>query len=431
MAVSGGADSVALLHLFHRLAGDFPLFLTVAHLDHGMREESLHDADFVRALCGDLQLPLVSSRIDVPALARLRSRGAEEAAREARREFLLRIAADQDCQVIALGHHRNDQAETVLHRLLRGTGLSGLAAMQWCNGPFIRPFLDFSRDQIQHYLAAEGLSWVEDASNRDPAYTRNRIRHEVLPLLCQFNPRVEEHLARLSRRVAEEEDFWRIEVEQALEQVSRQGHAGPVLERQALLQLHPALRARVLRHVLLLVRGDLLGIAASHLGAVEQLLQAERPQAARDLPGVWVARRYDQLVFRTEPPAEPEPFEIVVHGPGRYRLPGGGCLEVGLCAAPSGEGAFAVEFDSGKVSFPLRIRSPQPGDRIRLGGMVGRKRLKKLFIEERMDHEARRRAVLVEADEIIWAVGLRRCAERRPAGPRCRVLRLVFNNPES
>src|SRR5690606_23896946 len=146
-ALSGGGDSVALLHLLRELAPEYPFSLYAAHLDHAMRPESRRDADFTIQLCSELAIPLTVERIEVRALAEARRKGLEETAREERREFLRRTAALRGCRVIALGHHRGDQAETFLHRLVRGTALPGLAAMQPRSGPFIRPLLSVPRQE--------------------------------------------------------------------------------------------------------------------------------------------------------------------------------------------------------------------------------------------------------------------------------------------
>jgi tRNA(Ile)-lysidine synthase len=423
VAVSGGADSVALLHLLHSVAPEFPLSLHAAHLDHAMRPESTLDAGFVRRLCAKLGVPLTMERIAVPALARQRRCGLEEAARDARREFLLATADRGGCARIALGHHRGDQAETVLHRLLRGAGPTGLAGMRPQSGPFIRPLLAFSRAQILAYLAEQELEFVEDGSNLDPSFTRNRIRHQLLPLLATFNPQIEAQLARLGRRFALEEEYWEAEARRRLEELSTSAVDGLRLDCAGLLALHPALRARLLRLALREVRGDLRGIAEAHVAAVEGLLLGRRPQAETHLPGAWAARRYGELWLRRLRPAPPEPLALAVAGPGVFRLADGGTLRVELLDAPQGEGRLAVEFDAAQVSFPLEVRTPRPGDRFRPDGAPGGRKLKELLIDARVEREARLRLPLLAAgDDILWVIGLRRAAGRQPA-PGARVLR--------
>lgn len=430
VALSGGADSVALLHLLHALAPTFPLTVLAAHLDHGMRLESSADADFVRSLCARLGVVLVEGRVDVPALAEERRRGLEETARDARRQFLRQAAAQHGCAAIALGHHRDDQAETVLFRLLRGSALSGLAAMRPRSAPFIRPLLFFSRRQIREFLAGRRLPFVEDASNRDLTFTRNRIRHQLLPLLRDFNPRIEEHLTRFSSRLALEENYWEFEERRLLVELCRFGESEVWLERGALLALHPAVRLRLLRRTLLSVRGDLLGVAACHLEAIESMLLAARPQAELHLPGAWAGRRYEQLWLRSAAPEASPPFLFTIDGPGVYPLPGGGELQVVLAGAALGEDQRTVEFDAARVSFPLTLRSPHPGDRFRPAGTGGSKKLKDFLIDTKVPRERRQCLPLVAETEVLWVVGMRRCAGREPAPASGPVLRLVARLPE-
>ncbi|ABA88247.1 tRNA(Ile) lysidine-34 synthase, putative [Syntrophotalea carbinolica DSM 2380] len=425
VGLSGGADSMVLLDVLLHVADSLQLAILAAHLDHGMRPESADDAAFVARFCRRRDVPLTVGHRDVPALARQHKQGLEEAAREARREFLQQTARVEGCRFIALGHHRNDQVETFLHRLLRGSGLSGLAGMRLRSGPFIRPLLSFSRQDILAYLDDHQIPHVEDASNADTVFTRNRLRHELLPRLRDFNPRIEEHLARLSRRIAVEEDYWTEQVDAYLESSCEEGDDGLWLSRQGLTGLHPALRSRVLRGALLRLRGDLRGIGAKHLASLDDLLDAPRSEAEAHLPGVWAARRYERLWLRTAPPPDPTDFAVVVPGPGVYDLPGGGRLSVSLNQGCLGEDRWATEFDADKVPFPLLVRPFRKGDRFYPCGAPGHRKLKDFFIDAKIDREIRRSWPLVVADEILWLPGLRRGHGRWPQTVGGRVLRLV------
>jgi tRNA(Ile)-lysidine synthase len=410
VALSGGPDSVALLHLLVGASRRLNLELHAAHLDHALRDESREDARFVAGLCSSLGIPLVVERRDVASLARLHRQGFEEAARDQRRRFLLDTARKLGCAAIALGHHRGDQAETVLHRLLRGAGPAGLAAMRPRNGLFIRPLLSFSRKQIVTFLAEQGHAFVEDASNRERRFTRNRIRMDLLPLLREFNPRVEEHLAGLARRLAEDEDFWNVEAAGALAGLRQAGDREVWLDRPRLLALHPALRSRVLRMALGEVRGHLDGLAAVHFLALENLLRNGPVQGEIHLPSAWAARRYQRLWLRAAPPDESPPFVQVVDGPATVLLPDGRRLLFGLTERPRGEHSGAVEFAARQAAFPLTVRTFRPGDRFHPLGAPGGKKLKDFFIDQKVEREARASLPLVDAGEILWVVGMRRCA---------------------
>jgi tRNA(Ile)-lysidine synthase len=425
VALSGGGDSVALLHLLLQMAPHFSLQVQGAHLDHGIRAESDRDVDFVQQLCREWRVPLTVERLDVPRLAGERGQGLEEAGHELRREFLQRTAGDLGCHYVALGHHRGDQAETLLMRLVRGSGLTGLAAMRPLNGSIIRPLLDFSRKQIEEYLAAIGQDFLQDASNEDLYYTRNRLRHRVLPELMGLNPRLEENLTVLSQRIALEEGFWQQEVKEALDTVRTLDDGELWLDRLALLDLHPALRARVLRQALLEVRGDLRGIGAVHIEDLEKLLEGDAPQAEAHLPAAWVGRRYERLWLRVAPPAVATPFAIEVRGPGEVRLPDGRRMLFSLEALPQGETATAVEFPAQAVAFPLTVRSFRPGDRFHPCGAPGSRKLKKFFIDAKIDREMRASVPLLEGSQILWLVGLARCQQWLCAEAEGPVLRVV------
>jgi tRNA(Ile)-lysidine synthase len=426
VAVSGGADSVALLHLLHRLAPTFPLTLWVAHLDHALRPESGEDLLFVKRLCERFALPFVSCREPVAEMAEQRGIGLEEAGRDARRSFLEQTAAGLDCRWIALGHHRGDQAETVVHRLLRGSALSGLAGMRLKNGPFIRPLLSFSRQQLVDYLDRQGLSHVQDKSNDDFAYTRNRIRHQVLPVLQSLNPAVEEHLAQLALRIESEEDYWAGEEVRVLETLVRRRADGLWLDCESLAAVHPALRIRVIRRALGEVRGSLAGLGRLHLEAVANLLGGLRPQGEVHLPGAWVGRRYRQLWLRRFPPVIGEPYSLAIPGPGSYPLPGGAELAVSLVGTGAGEDRWTVEFDASLLRFPLTVRTFAKGDRFHPSGAAGGKKLKDFLIDGKIPREQRRSLPLVVGETILWVAGVRRCHGLRPVSGGAAVVRMVL-----
>lgn len=431
VGLSGGGDSVALLRLLLEVAGGYPLQLRAAHLDHGLRPESAQDARWVEDLCASLQVPLTLERLDVAAMARAAGCGLEEAGRWARREMLARVAQRQGCDAVALGHQRGDQAETVLHRLLRGTSISGLAAMRHRQGLFIRPLLDWPRQALERYLRDCGQDYLQDASNRDPAFTRNRLRHQVLPLLGQFNPRLEQHLAALARRAAEEEDCWRLQVTAALKILRLPAQGELRLARPGLAQLPPALGRRVLRQALGEVRGQTAGLDAGHLEDLLALVAGGAAQAELHLPQCWAGLRFEVLVLRTSPPPPQASPRLQVAGPGDYLLPDGRILRFERLATARGESPDAVEYDLHSVKFPLHVRGFEPGDRIRLAGLGGRKKLKELFSEARIEQEQRRCWPLLIGSEVLWVVGLRRCAGYCPQTPVGGVLRVTVLNGDS
>ena len=427
-AVSGGSDSLALLEILRQLARIWPFELTAAHLDHGLRGDSVADADFVAVCCARLGVGLETARIEVRERASELPGGLEAAARTIRRTFLRQVAERLGCRVIALGHQRDDQAETVLERLLRGSGATGLAAMRPQSGPFVRPLLECSRQQLCEFLQSQGLAWREDVSNSDPAFTRNRIRGQLLPLLATFNPRIGERLAGLSTRLALEEDFWAAQLERCEAELVRPLGDGLELAVSALAVLHPALRDRLLLRLLARVRGMRQGLLAVHVAAAVGLLESGGPQREVHLPGLRVLRRYDRLEIRSRPVATADAYVLTVTSPGRYPLPGDLVLEVSLHEAAGPQDPWTAEFAADRVAWPLVVRNPRPGDRIALPG-GGRQRLKELLRAARLSREQRSFVPLVVADEVLWVAGLRRAPGRLPK-PGGTVLRLTLRGAD-
>lgn len=427
VAVSGGVDSVALLHLLMRLFRDSKIAVEAAHLDHGIRPTSREDASFVADLCQRWECCLHTSACDVPQLAADSGVSLEMAGRQARRDFLARLADQTGADPVALAHHRNDQVETFLMRLARGSGLSGLAAMRSHTGRWWRPLLTVSRAEILAYARQHQLNWVEDASNRDLSFLRNRIRHQLIPQLEGLNPCSLDNISTTIAQVQREEDYWQQLVSRVFHTVGQQQDGELWLSRTALLDQHPALRLRFYREALRRCRGHLQGIAEVHLQAIEGLLSGATVQAQLDLPAAWVARRYERLWFRTDPPAVPEPFDLDLPVPGRLTLPDGGSLVVSLQARPQGESFQVAEFSSDLLGESLRVRTWLPGDRLAPAGMAGRKRLKELFAELRLSHEERAQVpLLVAGDRVLWVVGLRRSRLALATASDTGVLRLEF-----
>ena len=410
VGVSGGSDSVALLHLLHALASDWRLSLQTAHLDHALRDRSAEDADWVASLSRQLEVPSLCERIDVAKLARQRGQGIEEAARYARHRFLGQLSEQYPGSVIALGHHRGDQAETVLHRLLRGSGGPGLRAMEYRRQRLIRPLLGLRREQLENYLVGIGQEWLADPTNNDLRFTRNRIRHQLIPQLQTFNPQIETALCRLAERFAHDEDYWEELLDEEFHALVRCADSRCSLSLEALLRRHPAVRLRLYRRLLREVRGSLQGISSQHLQAIEKLVLAERPQASLDLPGAWVARRYSELLFASKPLPVAESFWLKIAGPGTFFLPGGGKLKVQCGPATAAETPHRVEFAADQVGFPFVLRSVLSGDRFRPSGTGGTKKLKDYFIDTKSTLEERAAALVLEGSEILWLVGIRRCA---------------------
>lgn len=430
VAVSGGVDSVVLLHTLCQLRDRYDINLRVAHLNHQIRLESADDAEFVRRLCALWQVPCHIASVAVPVLARKHRQSLEMAGRHARRELFLDLAATHECSLVALAHHRDDQVETFMMRLVRGSGQAGLAAMARCEGVWWRPLLECTRAQVLAYARQQKLEWVEDSSNRDPVYLRNRMRHQVLPLLRELNPAFDERTEGLISQLRVDEDFWQQQVGAQFDSLVLSEKDGLRLDRARLLDLHPALRMRVIREALLRVRGGLTGIEGCHLVAVAGLLVGQRSQAQLDLPGCWVARRYETLWLREFAPHQSPDYNKTLSLPGRIELPGGQWLQSSFAEESRGESPQAVELDISGLRLPLSVRSWQPGDRFQPLGMAGTKKVKNFLGDAKVEFEERQRVVvLADADKILWLVGLRRSVHAVASSDCRRILRLELFSP--
>lgn len=418
-AVSGGADSAALLEVLCRLAPGRKWVLSAAHLNHGLRgEEADRDEAFVRSLADRMLVPLTCRRLEQGALRDRGGKSLEEAARDARYGFLREAAASSGASRIALGHNRGDQAETVLMNVVRGTGLDGLKGMLPIrDGLFVRPLLYASRREISEFLEREGLPFREDTTNRDQRFFRNRLRRDLLPhLSSRYNLRVEEGLARLADIARRENEFLEETVRGVLERLvpARTGSRIEV-PLDGLAGLHEAVRFRVVKELLdALAPGRRVGYG--HAESVLALAAGDRPQGVLHLPGgVTAVREYGRLILLTRVP-EAAGYEYAVAVPGRIAIPEAGCrLHVSLAEPPweKGTGRVAL-FDADRLAFPLTVRAARPGDRIRPLGLGGTKKLQDVFTDGKIPR-SRRSVVPVLEDRggILWVAGVCR-GDRAP-----------------
>lgn len=429
VAVSGGADSVALLDLLTQLDAE-QLNLVVAHLNHGLRgAESDGDENFVAALAEGYGLTFVAKRVDVAAFAAKERLSLEDAGRKARYAFFDESARAHGATSIALAHHQDDQAETVLIRLLRGSGGSGLSAMASSAQKLRRPLLQVSRAEIERYLKLRGITWRTDATNADTAILRNSIRHELIPLLRRYNPKVSQRLAATAEILASDEELLEQLTSAAYQRLADCHGAAIAFSTEPLLREPRALRLRLYRRALQELRGDLMRIGTAHLEAIDRLAASTRPNARAKLPGAcFVSRCYDTLNFaRSDLPAGVA-WEHVVAGEGEHPLPRGGRLTVQRIPRPhqpETASRLVAYLSPEAAPFPWLLRSFAPGDRFIPLGMTGAQKIKDLFINEKIPPLMRSRIpLLVSGGEIIWVPGVRMGEKARITAATGAVLRV-------
>jgi tRNA(Ile)-lysidine synthase len=421
-AVSGGSDSVALLYLLWRLAASWRLRLHVLHVDHQLRPGSARDGQFVLDLSARLGVPA-----EVVAVAVSPTGSPEAAARAARYRALQEHADLIGAHRIAVAHTADDQAETVLMRLLEGTGVRGLAGIPPTRGRIIRPLLAERRHALRALLVAAGIDWIEDPSNEDRALLRNRVRGELLPALAAgYNPEIVEALVRAARLARQAVDAIEGMAARELGRLACPGAGELVLPLPDLRALPPELSAEVLRQGAARLGSHAPLRAWAHRG-LARALAAPAPRRAFGLGGVTIEVSVGRLRLSRGPAARMGSRDVPV--PGRVLLPEAGLVltsEIG-----SGEGAtpprdrWRVAFDADALPGPLIVRGRRPGDRMTPFGAAGERRLKGLMIDARVPRWERERVPIVQAGpEIAWVGGVRRgVVAPLTAGTR-RVLRL-------
>ncbi|MFL6417471.1 MAG: tRNA lysidine(34) synthetase TilS [Bryobacteraceae bacterium] len=419
LAVSGGADSVFLFHTFRALVSPFQLALTVLHVNHQLRGEESHaDEEFVRALASEFGIPF-HSLPGRPGPGNL-----EQEARNTRRRLLEQARIRFGLNKVALGHTRTDQAETVLYRLLRGSGLSGLAAIAPTRGPMIRPLLALNRTEIRNALSEAGLTWREDSSNENQRFVRNRLRLSTLPRLARtYNPNLEDALAGTAELSRVEEEYWAGEIACLYGRIATTTALGPTIDVKTLAECHLAVRRRVIRHAIARAKGSLRSIDRRHVEAILQIVESKHGHDRVNIPGVDAIRSFDRLLLapperlrqerdytlrlalgmRYELPFEAGAMELTID-----RQPSPFCATVGDGSHCKGEQAF-LDCDAIRLAAStgdLAVRNWQPGDKLQQIGQGSAVKIKTLFQEHRISLWRRKHwPVIVAAKEIVWVRG--------------------------
>ena len=430
IGVSGGPDSVALFHVLLTLASRFSLRIGVAHLDHCLRQnDSDKDAEFVASLAARFDIPCYIHKANVRKYQLEKKLSLEEAARRVRHTFLNRVAGKNSFNKIALGHHFDDNAELVLMNLFRGSGplgISGIPPVR--DGKFIRPLIQSNRSEIIAFLDKNGLKYISDASNRDTRFLRNRIRHDLIPLLkTSYNPKISQSLNRLASVIRSEEEWIEDVIYPLFKKAAINIQDGQIaLSVSILNQIHVAAQRRIIRKAIAITKGNLRRINFAHIDSVTNLLDRGPEYGALDLPDrIRIQRKRDVLLFSREKNtmrhsditsgrAEIFTFEYIIAKPeslfikeisahinftemGIENLPD-------LCHAGQNTGFF----DRDALSFPLVLRNFRHGDRFTPLGMTGTQKIKNFFINKKVPRKERARCpILLFQGKIIWVAGYR------------------------
>ena len=436
VAVSGGADSVCLLHIFLELFPDAAP--AVLHIDHGLRgEESRADAEFVRALAAKHGLRFHEKKAQLNS-----SKNLEEAGRHARREFFSEFLADGRLDRIALGHTRDDQAETVLYRLLRGAGTAGLSAIRpVTHDGIVRPLIETTRAEVESYLKDRGIPWRDDSTNLDRSFARNRIRHGLLPALERdFNPAVRDALARTARLSLEDEEYFASEIGPLAAKLMKWEDDAAIFECSRLTTLPPALRRRLVRYAIEVVKGDLRSIDFHHVENTLALAEASQGSGRLQIPGVDVFRSFEWLRLgrpranglegrNYQFPIEP-PIEIVIPG-----------AQIGLHVEILAPGTPNIssqreyngsvsDLDWDKTQGRLEVRNWRPGDQYRRVGHKAPEKIKNFFQDARIPLWKRRSwPIMTDGNVVLWAEQFGPAAEFAATEASRKILRIRVTLP--
>lgn len=406
LGISGGPDSMTLLHLFIKLREEWGIKLAAAHLNHGLRPEAEWEMDYLQSYCAAHKIDFYTRFVDVDEYARRAKKSVEEAGRDLRYQFFEDISLQFDCTKLATAHHKDDRAETVLMHLLRGSGIKGLRSIMPVSGFIIRPLLSVSKSDILTYLKGESIHYFIDDSNSDRKYFRNRVRLELLPLLQDYNPQIIAGLNQLAD-IAEAEDHVLEEETDALwEQLIISVQCGKiVLNNRKLLTLMLGHKRRIVLKAL----SEMQGPSGWSLNDIDYVLDlASKPGSAKhiNLPkGVLVSKQYEKLIFSNHRP-EPRPFIYEVTIPGKVKV-----IETGelfsFTIIPAGDlqsAAGETYFDFDKLELPLFLRSRKDGDRFEPSNMGGSKKLKDFFVDIKLPVVERDKVPILASQHRIYAL---------------------------
>jgi tRNA(Ile)-lysidine synthase len=409
VGVSGGSDSIGLLQILTELE-DYRLKLIVAHLNHRTRgEESNRDAAYVREFADKLGLPFELREIDVIEFKAHANLSLEEAARELRYEFLREVLNEHNADKIATAHTLDDQAETVLMRFIRGSGLLGLSGIPPVNGNIIRPLIEVTKSDVENYLRSKDIRWMADSSNKENVFLRNRIRNELIPHLITYNPNVKETLARTGYVARVEEDYIKTEANNHFDRLFYSLKDGELVGNLAYYGVLPeAMKYGLLRLAVEKLKGDLKKISLNHIVSISELLASQEPSGELNLPGgIVVAKGYGLFLLAKEALFGCG-FRYSVDSTGFYQFPHAE-FEMQFERVNSLKSdKYLACFDPKSIEFPIEVRNFKNGDRFVPYGMNEFKKLKNYFIDEKIPRFLRHRIpIFLCKDEIMWIGGMR------------------------
>ncbi|NLZ54062.1 MAG: tRNA lysidine(34) synthetase TilS [Thermoanaerobacteraceae bacterium] len=415
VGVSGGPDSVCLLHLFNKFRDNLGIFLYVAHLDHMFRgKESEEDAHFVKALCQKWDIPFFSEKIDVPKFATKFGLSPEDAARRVRYDFFRRVKEQINAQKIATGHNQNDHEETILMNILRGTGLDGLMGIDAVRGSYIRPLIEIPRNEIEKHLEQEDIPFRIDATNLTTDYFRNSLRLELIPLIREkYCPHLGQSLRRLSEIARRDLTFMEEATEKAGVHVIRRESGKVIIDVKRFSEQHEAIKYRLVRTAVEILSGNVKDFEIRHTKLLADFIEKALPGSMVDLPkNLQGIKEYDVFILSKVSFDEIPDYSYMLSVPGQITIKEIG-VSIKAYIRPKDKIKITTDtniayLDYDKIDSNLIIRSRRTGDRFKPLGGIGFKKLKNFFIDEKVPRRKRNQVPIVEANgKIVWVGGMR------------------------
>lgn len=417
IGLSGGADSMALLHILLDYKEQIDFNIHIGHVNHGVRGEAArHDQNFVKDQAARLDLPFHTVDVDMVQYGLDKGITAEEAGRELRYGFFREIIRDLPQGKIAVAHNRNDQAETLLMRIMRGTGIDGLKGMEFISGDIIRPILGTSREDIEKYIEEKNIEIVTDATNFQTIYNRNKVRLELIPYIEEnFNPNIVDTLWRLSEISAVDSDFLNTYVKSVYKELLlKEDKDSCVLKLEGILKEHLSIKQRLIRNAILHINGSLQGITEAQISnAIELIRSGDTGKEIHLSNEILIRINYDQVIVRKNKMEKQKDYFYGIPLKGLVNFPEiGYSFSVEILSKEeyikAEKNKYTRYFDLDKVCGDLSVRNRRPGDRFIPFGMKGSKKLKDYFIDEKVSREIRDEIpIIVDKESILWVIGYR------------------------
>ncbi len=406
VALSGGQDSMCLIHILMKIKEEKSLKISAAHMEHGIRQgDSISDMEFVRSYCENNGIKLYVKQVDIPELAAKQGKGIEQTAREQRYGFFEELYRTEDIDLIATAHHGNDQAESIIINLVRGAALDGISGMAPVNGKYIKPFLCVTKREIEQYCSEESIQYKVDSTNSDVNYTRNYVRHIINPLLAAINPDFTETIMRNSEYIRAEKYYLERISENIYNEIAAENDGEVLINVQRLMGYDEVIRARIYRKAALRtgVKQDLYAV---HYTLIDGMADKCRKGAVLDMPGgLKVSLGHGGMLFSTRKSSIYIP-PVAVNGPGIYSLGKAKVIIEETDVVPNSFVKGIEYVDKEKWPLETILRTRLSGDMFRqING--GQKKLKKLFIDKKIDKSIRDTTPLIAAgNEVLYIAGI-------------------------